>query len=324
MTQEQIDNNRRIIVEELSATKIEGIEGLIDSMDKVGFFTEQCSSHDDGPGGMANHSLWMLWFGREHFGDCEENAEVLVLACLCHHLSKNAYQKLPVIASLLGNVPENVQQAVLQAEKDSIEYCDCIPFGTKPTAPFCGVEEDVYTDVTFDLGDHVMWMGLKGHDDVFDGSEELSQFMVHHVMSLPVRETKEMGGDGNGKDVLVLSDDNGMYSLMLLSEDGKNGSEDLYRSDRVVFGYTDFEFYISRYPQHRTSYVAARNAKGRWGVCRIREDKKRRSGHVIIIERTVEFTYRNPDKALEAMYGHTGHLIRVKHSNFYSKIDLVK
>lgn len=65
MTREQIDSNRKIIIEELCATKRSGVDTLVEMMDRYDFFTARCHSHDDQDGGTANHSLWLLWFARQ-------------------------------------------------------------------------------------------------------------------------------------------------------------------------------------------------------------------------------------------------------------------
>ncbi|MCQ2116176.1 MAG: hypothetical protein MJZ07_08240 [Bacteroidales bacterium] len=293
MTREQIDNNRALIIEELRNTKREGVEELIARLDKTEFFTAVCKGHDEAPGGAANQALWRLWFARKSAAAEAIEDEDLVLACLGGVFSPS----------------EAIRSIVAEADKDSIGYCDCLPFGTEPEPEFEYVVKDEYIDVVFDQDDYRMWIGTEGHN-VFDGSENLSTFQVHHVISLPARN--------HGRDeILVLGDDAGLFSLMFLSEDG---SPALYYSDRRVFAYTDFVFYISRFPQYRSSYIAARNTKGRWGVFRVTENRKNPNDHKILCSKLIEFTYRDPDKAVDSMRGHSGSEIKVRDSYFYTRI----
>lgn len=359
MNREQIDNNRLLIIEELRATKVEGVENLISLMDRYEFFTARCHSHDDSEGGTANHSLWVLWFARETRAALLEKGpeldipeESITIACLCHDLcdctfpgpqghgqrSRAILEKsgcsvgeevLAAVAShsdtgLVAGGPDSspesdditelIHYILHDADQKSVGFCDCLPFGIEPAEPYEGKDVDEFLDITFDQDDHKMWTGIEGHVGIFDGSETLVGFPVHKVLEVPVRP------DGNGCDIMVMSDDYGHYSLMFLSEEGEQGSPDLYCSDRVMFGYTDFVFHVTRFPQHRSSYIAARNVKGRWGVLRIRVNRKRNDDHRIIIEKVIDFTYRDARKAIDSMTSKTGRFLRVRHPYFFSEI----
>lgn len=359
MTREQIDNNRKTIIEELRAAKRKGVEELIGLMDRHGFFTAGCDRHDVTAGGTANHSLWLLWLARQTREDIlrarseiDIPEEDLVIACLCHDICDCGFDKsitghgrrsMEILKKAKVELSEDALIAVMQhrhpglSEKGpassrdsgdpreimhyilyssdcrSIEYGDSIPFGTAPLPEFQGIAKDAYIDCTFDQEDHRMWIGEQGHSGVFDGLETLSTFMVHHVASIPVRSR-------GSEDILVLSDDAGLFSLMFLSEEGDGSTRDMYRSDRSMFAWTELSFYITRFPQYRSSYIAARNAKGRWGLLRVQENRKHPEDHRIKCEKVVDFTYRDESKAVAAMRSHTGNLIRITHRHFYSRI----
>ena len=98
MNREQIDANRLLIIDELRATKVEGVENLIALMDKHGFFSACCHSHDDSEGGTANHSLWVLWFAREtreallkERPELDIPEESLTIACLSHDICDSTF-----------------------------------------------------------------------------------------------------------------------------------------------------------------------------------------------------------------------------------------
>lgn len=302
MNREQIENNRQRIIEELRSTKMECVENVIPMMDKGGFFTARCQRHDESEGGLANHSLWVLDFARR---STEEDPELLTLACLCRHV-RNGYEKMGL--QLSASMSETVDKAAEAA----IEYADSIPFGSDLLPEYKAAEKDAYVDILFDQDDHVMWSGAEGRDDVFAGTETPVGFPVHHVMSVPVRP------DGKGDDILVMYDDNSMYSLMFLSEEGE---KDLHRSDKVMFGYRDLVFFITRYPMYRASYIAARNAKGLWGVLRVRVNRKASNDHLILVERVVDYRWRSADKAVSHMMSHSGNLISVRDSRFYTRME---
>jgi len=336
MNREQIDNNRQRVVQELTATGVPGIEAVVAMMDKGGFFTAKCQRHDDSEGGMANHSLWILDFARRISGSqlarntrpakpsrtkaaaasqaaaaiaATDTEARLTIAALCHYV-RGAVDKLGLVISdeLLRTVEDAVQR--------SIEYADGIPFGTEATAPFKAGKADAYIDIIFDQDEHVMWSGSEGHEGVFLGTETLCSFPVHHVMTVPVRP------DASGNDILVMYDDSSMYSLMFLSEEGGRGTCDMHRSDKVMFGYRELVFFITRYPQHRSSYIACLNAKGLWGVLRIRENRKNNSDHKLLVERVVDHKWRSASKAVSHMTGHSGCLISVQDTEFYSRIEI--
>jgi len=329
MTREQIDNNRRRIEEELRGTKREGVEDLIRGLEKIGFFSASCKGHDEQEGGAANSALWALYIARKareytlrkHPEAPVAAEEDLILAVLGNSLIGNRIMADLVAAeqnaeAASGSDAPSLGEAVADAYRQAVGYADSIPFGAEQERPFRAVKEDRYIDIVLDVDDHRMWFGVDDHEGVFDGSEELSGFPVHHVLSVPVRP------DADGKDMMVLFDDNAMYSLMVLSEDGGRGKENLYRSDKVIFGYTELEFYITRFPQYRSSYIAARNAKGMWGVFRVRENKKRNNDHRILLDRVVDFSWRSKEKALGNLRSHTALPILVSHPEFYSRITL--
>lgn len=310
MNRDQIDRNRTRIIEVIRkafAGNGEADESAyVKSLDSSSFFTAQCIGHDETEGGMANHALWTLWFARQGSKD-----EKLILSIIddCRKAE-----------SSVGSSDEETMVLVTAARQLAAEYCDCLPFGEEPLEPFEAIEADQMLDIVFDADDHRMWLGSEDYDGIFDGSETLSEFPVHHLMSVPVRE------DPENEDIAVLSDDAGSYALLVLSMEGDEDTASLYRSDKVMFGYTDLVFHVSRFPQYRSSYIAARNAKGRWGVLRVRENKKRSGAgslnHRILLEKVVDFNFRKPAKALEGIRTHAGAKIGVLHPHFYSKIDL--
>ena len=359
---EDIDSNRKLITEELVATKREGVEKLIDLMDKYGFFEATSSSHDTSGGGTANHSLWCLWFARQKCGlisrDTQDDGipeDSLVLVCLCHDICNCSYpnikgtehgsrsmeilkrsgcaftdEELDAIAShsygtlseacksksqLSYDLTSRLHCILHHSDSESIEFADSIPFSAMPEQTTCPVSTDFYQNCILDPEEHMIWLGAEGRDDVLEMTELMPEFPVHQIYSIRIRP------GSNDADIAIMSDDNGLYALAFLSEESCEGHPPVYRSDKVLFGYTELIFYISRFPMYRSSYILARNAKGRWGIYRIRENKKKNGGHKIIVEKMVEFTYRYPEKASLSLRSHSKHLIGIKHNYFYTEFQ---
>ncbi len=267
---------------------------------------------------------------RQH-QDTDIPEDSLILTCLCHDICnciypdiKGAYhgirsreilkktgfeftdEELDAIAShssdtlpgayeasswLSSDLTSRLHCLLHYSDVKSIEFADSIPFSALPEYLEDPLRKDYYTEVILNPDEHVMWIGAQDREDILENVKQLPQFPVHQICSLSIRP------DSKDDDVVVLSDDNGLYAMAFLSEESCNGSAPVYRSDKVLFGYTDFIFRISRFPKYRSSYIIARNIKGRWGVYRIRENRKKNIDHKILIDRVVEFTYRYPEKA---------------------------
>ncbi len=363
MPVEDIVGNRKRIIEELTATKRDGVLNLIGLLDKYGFFDAASDSHDASRGGTANHSLWTLWFARDkreailrQRPEMDIPEESLTLICLCHDICNCTFpiikgtshgtrsreilrksgcafseEELDAISShssdtLAGrseissadspDMTSLLHYLVHSSDAMSVEFADSIPFSAQPEYLEDPLRKDYYTEVILNPDEHVMWIGAQDREDILENVKQLPQFPVHQICSLSIRP------DSKDDDVVVLSDDNGLYAMAFLSEESCNGSAPVYRSDKVLFGYTDFIFRISRFPKYRSSYIIARNIKGRWGVYRIRENRKKNIDHKILIDRVVEFTYRYPEKASLSLRGHSRHLIGTDHPYFYQELHL--
>ena len=363
MFAEDIAGNRKLIVEELAATKRDGREKLVEFMDKYGFFDAASASHDASRGGTANHSLWSLWFARDilksiqrQHPDTDIPEDSLILACLCHDICNCNYpnikdaehglrsreiliktgfeftdEELDAIASHSSDTLPGAEEASSWLSSDltsrlhcilhysdarSIEFADSIPFSAQPEHLADPVWNDDYPEVILDPDEHMMWIGAHGREDILEMADLMPRFPVRQTGSLSIRP------DGDNADVVILSDGNSLYASAFLSEESSNGNPPVYRSDKVLFGYTDLIFYLSRFPKYRSSYIIARNVKGRWGIYRIRENRKKNNDHKILVDRVVDFTYRDPEKASMSLRGHTGHLIGTGHPYFYKEIRL--
>ena len=310
MTWEERKYCRESAIAELRSTGREDVEALIASLDEEGFFTAGCKGHDEAEGGAASHVLWTIRFAREVLRRREADGQgqagitdsELVTAAFVHGTSHDRP----------GLISEVCSTIVAEAAEMAISYCDCIPFGTKPIDIAEPDELDEWIDCVLDSDDHRLWTG--GDDEFYGSIENSSSFPCHLVMTLTVR------GADEECDVAILSDDAGSYSLMLLSSE--DGEDALFRSDRRVFVYTGMVFYITRYPRYRSSHVALRNAKGKWGLVALRDDRKRRSGHLLSDEKVVDFTNRSPGKAAHALQSRNGGTIGITHPDFYTKIPI--
>ena len=307
---------------ELRSTGKEGIEDLIGKLDEAGFFTAGCRGHDEAEGGAVSHALWTLHFAREIVRRAAEGGsgaedfpgaeaiqdEELIMASLVNGTCGEGL----VPTSGKAQVSGACRQVIAEASAMAIAYCDCIPFGTKPIDVAGPDVLDEWIDTVLDNDDHRLWTG--GDDEFYGTFGNSSAFPCHLVMTLTAR------GAGEECDVAILSDDTGNYTLMLLSSE--EGEDALFRSDRGVFVYTDMVFYITRFPQYRSSYVALRNAKGKWGLVALRDDRKMRSGHLMADEKAADFTYRSPGKAAHAIRSRNGSEIGITHPDFYVKVPI--
>ncbi len=330
MTWEERKYCRETAISELRSTAVEGIEDLIAKLDEDCFFTSGCKGHDEAEGGAVSHALWTLHFAREiaarkaseaggeaseiEAGGSTEAAAVpdreLIMATLGRSTSEGG--AMSVSEGLSGTVSDACRALLDEAAQMAVAFCDCIPFGTKPIDVAEPDVLDEWIDTVLDNDDHRLWTG--GDDEFYESIENSTGFPCHLVMTLTVR------GEDDECDVAVLSDDIGNYTLMLLSSE--DGEDALFRSDRRVFVYTDMVFYITRYPQYRSSYVALRNAKGRWGVVALRDDRKRRSGHLLAEEKVVDFISRSPGKAAWSLRSRNGGTIGITHPDFYTKVAI--
>lgn len=57
LTKEQIEYNKREVIELLRSTKRDGIDGLLKVMEEGGYYTAKCHSHHHYVGGLMLHSL---------------------------------------------------------------------------------------------------------------------------------------------------------------------------------------------------------------------------------------------------------------------------
>ena len=57
LTKEQIECNKREVIELLRSTKRDGIDGLLKVMEEGGYYTAKCHSHHHYVGGLMLHSL---------------------------------------------------------------------------------------------------------------------------------------------------------------------------------------------------------------------------------------------------------------------------
>lgn len=313
MTWEEKKYCREAAIAELRSTAAEGIEELIAKLDGEGFFTSGCKGHDEAEGGAVSHALWTLHFAREIAGSAAPAMvpdRELIMATLGRSTSEGG--AMSVSEGLSGAVSDACKALIDEAAEMAVAYCDCIPFGTKPIDVPDPDELDEWIDCVLDNDDHRLWTG--GDDEFYESIENSSTFPCHLVRTLTVR------GADEECDVAILSDDISSYTLMLLSSE--DGEDALFRSDRRVFVYTGMVFYITRFPQYRSSYVALRNAKGKWGLVALRDDRKRRSGHLIAEEKVVDFTNRSPGKAAWSLRSRNGGTIGITHPDFYTKISV--
>jgi len=336
MTWEERKYCREAALAELRSTGKEGIEDLIRKLDEAGFFTSGCKGHDEAEGGAVSHALWTLHFAREIVrrkagetrkeaaGEDESEAPAmvpdagLIMATIGQGTSERPSGKNS--EGPADGISEACKAVIDEAEEMAVAYCDCIPFGTKPIEVAEPEEMDEWIDCVLDSDDHRLWTG--GDDEFYESIGNSSSFPCHLVMTLTVRG-KDCGAADLSEDecdVAILSDDIGGYTLMLLSSE--DGEDALFRSDRRVFAYTGMVFYITRYPQYRSSYVALRNAKGKWGLVALRDDRKRRSGHLLAEEKVVDFVNRSPGKAAWSLRSRNGGTIGITHPDFYTKISV--
>lgn len=92
LSQKDIEENKKLIVEMLIATGREGIEALIGYLEKSGFFKSPSSTkyHGAYKGGLARHSLnvWGKYVDLMIESGVEVDANSVTIACLLHDVCK--------------------------------------------------------------------------------------------------------------------------------------------------------------------------------------------------------------------------------------------
>ena len=92
LTYEQYNYNVEEFKRLLRSTKRKGIDNVIQSLEKEGFFNANCHSHDHFKGGTLNHCLWVTKIGLETLKALRKNSPItiklrddsVILACLLH------------------------------------------------------------------------------------------------------------------------------------------------------------------------------------------------------------------------------------------------
>lgn len=101
MTRQELDQNKKILTQELRAIGRNGMEEFIQDIDAGGYFEARCSGHDRESGGTVNHCLWTLRIARQIVEDLGHNPvaeglrDSITVVCLLHDLcDMRNYQKV--------------------------------------------------------------------------------------------------------------------------------------------------------------------------------------------------------------------------------------
>ena len=97
LTKEEIDNNKNEIIELLKSTNRDGIDKVIDFLNKSGYFYLYGSfNHHTYKGGLAEHSLGVYRVAKKFNKNCNEDS--VIICALLHDICKTKY-----------NFPEGVE-----------------------------------------------------------------------------------------------------------------------------------------------------------------------------------------------------------------------
>lgn len=214
---------------------------------------------------------------------------------------------------------ELLHYLIVNSDHRAIEYAGGIPFGTEPKPNiFYRLEDDnLTTTVRYNNIEHRYWWN-NGYDDTIWKDiidlESLPEATSQVKAYLYIREWPLEA------DFAIMNNEKGNMALFVVRRLSCMGGPTLMSSDKAGFDYTEFIVYVSRYPQYRSSYIVGRKTNGKWGIISAKDQFHDNNGYPIGITQQVNYEYDDPDSAIDAMRGNTGHQIRVRHSSFFKKI----
>lgn len=244
-----------------------------------------------------------------------------VLDAVNSHMHRQLYGNNHISTQNSSSKREFLHYLVYNSDHRSIEYAGGIPFGTDPKVqPYYHFEkDDIATVVRYDNKEQRYWWNNGYNDTIWKDTIDfgcMPKTTVKIKAHLYVREWPQE------PDFTIMENEQGNLALFVVRRFYGQGGPTLMASDKAGFDYTEFIVYESRYPQFRSSYIVGRKTDGKWGIISAKDQINDNNGFPIGITQQVNYEYDDPDSAIKAMRGNTGHQIRVRHSYFFKKIKI--
>ena len=241
-----------------------------------------------------------------------------VLDAVNSHMHKTLYGNKHASSRKSDSKKELLHYLVQNSDHRAIEYAGGIPFGTEPKDRlYYKPVEDYDTIVRYDKKGHLYWWTSENKESIWKhiiDLESLPETSAKVKSYLYIREWPLE------PDFAILENEQGHLAQFVVKRFDGQGGPILMASDKAGFDYSEFIIYASRYPQFRSSYIVGHKTNGKWGIISAKDQFYDNNGFPIGITPQVNYEYDDPDSAINAMRGNTGHRIRVKHSSYFKKI----
>ena len=243
-----------------------------------------------------------------------------VLDAVNSHMHKTLYGNYHVSSRKSNSKKELLHYLVFNSDHRAIEYAGGIPFGTEPKVqPYYKLENDFHTIVRYDNKEHRYWWTNAYEESIWNYLIDLESLPGTSAKAKAFLYIREWPLE---PDFAILENEQGNLALFVVKRINGFGGPTLMVSDEAGFDYTEFIAYESRYPQYRSSYIVGHKTNGKWGIISAKDQFYDNNGFPIGITQQVNFKYDDPDSAIKAMQGNTGHPILVKHTAFFKKINI--
>lgn len=244
-----------------------------------------------------------------------------VLDAVNCHMHKKLYGN-SYMSSRNSNIKrELLHYIIVNSDHRAIEYAGGIPFGTEPKVqPYYGFEkDDLFATVRYDNKEHRYWWNNGYDDNIWKDVIDLGSLPETTAQVKAYLYIREWPLEA---DFAIMENKQGHLALFVVRRFNGMGGPTLMASDKAGFDYTEFIIFESRYPQFRSSYIVGHKTNGKWGIISAKDQFNDNNGFPIGITQQVNYEFDDPDSAIKAMRGNTGHPILVRHSQFFKKIEI--
>lgn len=273
LTSEQYNYNVEEFKRLLRSTKRKGIETVIQSLEREGFFDAHCYSHDRFKGGTLNHCLWVTKFGLETFNELLKESPFdfalrdysVILVCLLHDVcDSEGFKSVPTRARNGKRLHGFRSMRILYGFKKPDFPNQCM---------FSSIELNAVSRHMHYKAIHLGPVSTRRAKDI--------KTQLHYILKnsdgRAVEYYKNIPYGTKPRGPIDCKADSKSFSIPL-NADGKvvvsvnkkdNGNYSISGLGEVA----DAVFYITRFPDYRDSYVMVKSVEdGLWRSVRIKTD----------------------------------------------------
>lgn len=242
-----------------------------------------------------------------------------VLDAVNCHMHSHLYGNKNASSRNSNKKRELLHYLIVNSDHRAIEYAGGIPFGTEPKTQLYFKRYDLITTVRYDNKEHRYWWTNAYEESIWKRIIDLESLPGTPARVKAYLYIREWPSE---PDFALLENEQGRLAQFVVKRFDGQGCPILMASNKAGFDYTEFIVYASRYPQFRSSYIVGHKTNGKWGIISAKDQFYDNNGFPIGITPQVNYEYDDPDSAIKAMRGNTGHQIRVKHTAFFKKINI--